>query len=118
MFSVSPSRKAGLTQLRITQYGTRAISEPKSAGRNAWRGGRRPSRSSYPSFDEWKDAAAHCDETAHLLPEVRKARTSAKLVAPDRLAEAVSRWIDWEAFAYWARPALELNSEASYRSSA
>jgi len=61
----------------------------------------------YPSFDEWKDAAAHCDDTAHLLPDVRKARTSAKMVAPDRLAEAVSRWIDWEAFAYWARAALE-----------
>ena len=26
----------------------------------------------YPSFDEWKDAAAHCDDTAHLLPEVRR----------------------------------------------
>lgn len=62
----------------------------------------------YPSFDEWKDAAARCDDTAHLLPEVRKARTSGKLVAPDRLADAVSQWIDWEAFAYWARPALEL----------
>ena len=64
----------------------------------------------YQSFDDWKDAAAHCDETAHLLPEVRKARTSAKLVTPDRLAEAVSHWIDWEAFAYWARRALELKS--------
>jgi hypothetical protein len=64
----------------------------------------------YPSFEEWKDEAAHCDETAHLLPELRKARASAKLVAPDRLAEAVSRWIDWEAVAYWARPALERES--------
>ncbi len=64
----------------------------------------------FPSFDEWRDAAAHCDDTAHLLPEVRKARTSAKLAAPDRLAEAVSQWIDWEALAYWARPALELKS--------
>ena len=26
---------------------------------------------------------------------------------PERLAEAVSRYIDWEAFAYWARPGLE-----------
>ena len=64
----------------------------------------------FPSFDEWKDTAAHCDDTAHLLPEARKARTSAKLVAPDRLAEAVSQWIDWEAFAYWARAALESRS--------
>src|SRR5271157_5978207 len=65
----------------------------------------------YPSFDEWKDAAAHCDDTAHLVPDVRKASTSAKLVAPDRLAEAVALYIDWEAFAYWARPALESGSE-------
>jgi hypothetical protein len=64
----------------------------------------------YPSFNEWKDAAAHCDDTAHLLPDERKARTSAKLVTPDRLTQAVSRWIDWEAFAYWARPALEFRS--------
>ena len=64
----------------------------------------------YSSFDEWKDAAAHCDDTARLLPVVKKPRASAKLVAPDRLAEAVSRWIDWEALAYWARPAFELRS--------
>jgi hypothetical protein len=65
----------------------------------------------FPSFEEWKDAAAQCDDTAHVLPAVRRARASFKLVAPDRLAEAVSRYIDWEAFAYWVRPALELGSE-------
>jgi len=65
----------------------------------------------YPSFNEWKAMAAYCDETAHLLPDVRRARASAKVVAPDRLVGAVSRWIDWEAFAYWARPALEAGSE-------
>jgi hypothetical protein len=64
----------------------------------------------YPSFDAWKDSAAHCDDTVRLLPVVKKARASTNLVAPDRLAGAVSRWIDWEAFAYWARPALELRS--------
>ena len=32
----------------------------------------------YPSFDEWKAAAAHCDDTARLLPDLRKARASAK----------------------------------------
>ena len=37
----------------------------------------------------------------------RKARSSSKLVQPDRLAEAAARYIDWEALAYWARPALE-----------
>lgn len=44
--------------------------------------------------------AAPCDETAHLLPEVQKAAASAKLVAPERLADAVSRYIDREAFAH------------------
>ena len=65
----------------------------------------KPSR--YPSFEEWKRMAAECDDTAHLVPAERKAQACTKLVAPDRLAEAVSRYIDWEAFAYWVRPALE-----------
>lgn len=62
----------------------------------------------YPSFDEWKCAASKCDDTAHLLPSVRRARACSKLVAADRLGEAVLRYMDWEAFAYWSRSALEL----------
>jgi hypothetical protein len=61
----------------------------------------------YPSFEEWLRGAQQCDETAHLLPEVRKQRECFKLVRPERLREAVARYIDWEALAYWARPALE-----------
>ena len=61
----------------------------------------------YPSLDEWRLNAATCDESAHLLPEIRKQRECFKLVDPARLKDAVSRYIDWEAFAYWARPALE-----------
>ncbi len=61
----------------------------------------------YPSFEEWKCMAAECDETARLVASERKARSSSKLVDPDRLSEAVSRYIDWEALAYWAQPALE-----------
>jgi hypothetical protein len=61
----------------------------------------------YPTFEQWRSEAAGCDETAKLLPEVRKERKCFKLVDPERLAQAVSRFIDWEAFAYWARPALE-----------
>jgi hypothetical protein len=60
----------------------------------------------YPSFEQWLSAAARCDESAHLLPEIRKQQECFKLVDPERLAEAVSQYIDWEAFAYWARPAL------------
>ena len=61
----------------------------------------------YPSFEDWKRMAAECDETARLVANEREARSSSKLVDPDRLSEAVSRYIDWEALAYWAQPALE-----------
>ena len=55
--------------------------------------------------------AAQCDETAHLTDEERKARESAKLVDPDRLTAAATRYMDCEALAYWARHALERGSE-------
>ena len=65
----------------------------------------------YPSFDEWKAMAAQCDETARLTAEERKVRASARLVNPDRLSEAVTRYMDCEALACWARHALERESE-------
>jgi hypothetical protein len=61
----------------------------------------------YPSLDEWRQDAAACDESAGLLPDIREQRECFKLVDSARLTDAVSRYIDWEAFAYWARPALE-----------
>ncbi len=61
----------------------------------------------YPSFEEWQRLAAACDETAHLVPRERKAQASAKLVEPSKSDEAIAHYIDWEAFAYWVRPALE-----------
>lgn len=64
----------------------------------------------YPSFEEWKDMAGRCEDTAHLLPELQKASASVKLATPKRLAEAVPHYVDWEAFAYWVRPGLELGS--------
>lgn len=64
----------------------------------------------YPSFEQWKAMASQCDDTARLVPRERRARAISKLVNPTRLAEAVSQYIDWEAFAYWARPALECQS--------
>ena len=65
----------------------------------------------YPSFEEWKALASHCDETAHLTTHERKARASVKLVHPDRLADAVARYMDCEALAYWAQHALERGSD-------
>jgi len=61
----------------------------------------------YPSFDEWRSIAAKCDGTVHLSAGARKSRASSPRVDHDRLADAVSRFIDWEAFAYWARAAME-----------
>jgi hypothetical protein len=65
----------------------------------------------YPSFEEWRATAAQCDETAHLTAGERKARSSAKLIHSDRLAVAVARYMDYDALAYWARPALEYGPE-------
>ena len=64
----------------------------------------------YPSLDEWRLSAATCDESAHLLPDIRTQLECFSLVDSARLTDAVSRYIDWEAFAYWARPALERDS--------
>lgn len=71
---------------------------------NKWRA-TKPDR--YPSLDGWRLNAATCDESTHLLPEIRKQRECFKLVDPARLKDAASSHIDWEAFAYWSRPALE-----------
>jgi len=72
---------------------------------------RRAKPSLYPSFEEWKGMASQCDGTAHLVHNERRARATFKLVAPDRLAVAASQYMDWEAFAYWARPALECSAQ-------
>ncbi|PYJ75719.1 MAG: hypothetical protein DME69_14455, partial [Verrucomicrobia bacterium] len=50
----------------------------------------------YPSFDEWKRIAAQYDGTAHLSAGARKSRASSPRVDHGRLADAVSRYIDWE----------------------
>ena len=55
--------------------------------------------------------AAQCDETARLTARERKVRASARLVDPERLCEAVTRCMDCEALAYWARHVLESGSE-------
>src|SRR5262249_51340054 len=65
----------------------------------------------YPSFEEWKLMAERCDPTAHLVPELRTRMAGIRRVDPGRFAEAISRYIDWEALAYWARPALERGFE-------
>jgi hypothetical protein len=51
--------------------------------------------------------ARQCDPTARLVAHERRAQASLNLVHPDGLSEALSRYIDWEALAHWAHPALE-----------
>lgn len=65
----------------------------------------------YPTLEEWKGMASRCDDTARLVARERRARATSKLVSPARLAETTCQYIDWEAFAYWARPALECSSQ-------
>ena len=54
--------------------------------------------------------AAECDDTANLLAEIREQRQCFKLVSAERLGADVARYVDWDAFAYWCRPALERGS--------
>ena len=108
--SASPSRKAGSAQYLLRDTGT-AVSASRSllvGMRPKWK---KAKPIQYPSFEEWKGMASQCDETAHLTAMERKARESRKLVAPDRLTEAATRYMDCEALAYWARQALERGSE-------
>jgi len=65
----------------------------------------------YPSFEEWSVMASKCDETAHLLPRERKARSSLKHAHPERLSQAVSRYLDLEALSHWAQLASDHCSE-------
>jgi len=64
----------------------------------------------YPTSEEWKAMAEECDPTAHLVPELRKL-AGMRRADPVRFAEAVSRYIDWVALGYWARPGLEEGCE-------
>jgi hypothetical protein len=95
--------------LAITFYGVRESRYQKASvcwleSVKKWRKAR-PIQ--YPSFEQWLREAVQCDETAHVLPRVRKERACFKLVDPERLAQAVSQFIEWEAFAYWVRLPLE-----------
>ena len=62
---------------------------------------------SYPSFDQWRRAAEQWDAKPPAGASIRKGYEAYKRVNPQRLSEAVERYIDWETFAYWTRSALE-----------
>jgi len=70
---------------------------------------RRPS--TYPRLEEWRLAAGQCDDTPLLCHEIRTIMESLKGISAERLAAALDRYIDWEAFAYWSRSAIDAAGE-------
>lgn len=61
----------------------------------------------YPSFEEWRHLAAACEPEDVPSPEAQRAWTAFKRVSSERLNNAVSAYLDWQAFAYWVRSALD-----------
>ena len=65
----------------------------------------------YPSFEEWRRAAESWDAEPPRSASSQKAYEAYMRVSPEQLAEAVTSFINWEAFAYWTRSALEDREE-------
>ena len=72
---------------------------------------KRRSPGSYPSFKEWRLAAESWDAKPPRAASGRKAYEACQRVSAERLAEAVTSFMNWEAFAYWTRSALEEDEE-------
>src|SRR5438876_3579297 len=72
---------------------------------------KRSKSAAYPSFHEWLKASEHCPDGAldacEMGEEKRRLIKLSRLVRPRTLREAVDRYLEWEAFGYWARTALE-----------
>jgi hypothetical protein len=73
----------------------------------------RPSR--YPSFEEWRKASEQCDDEVLDLFEMREDKRqiikAARAIGPERFAQAVAQYIEWEAFTYWLRSLLEADTK-------
>jgi hypothetical protein len=72
---------------------------------------KRSKPAAYPSFRDWLRASEHCcdqilDE-CQMREEKRHLIKLSRRVSPRTQRKAVDRYIEWEAFAYWARTALE-----------
>jgi len=65
----------------------------------------RPKR--YPSFEEWARAAEDCEDRSRAGQEMRHATEAARLAGAYVVAEAVSRFMDWEALVHWIRTPIE-----------
>jgi hypothetical protein len=69
----------------------------------------------YPSFEEWRKASEHCDDEVLDAFEMREGRRqiikAIRAIGPERLAEAVTQYVEWEAFTYWLRSLLEADTK-------
>lgn len=67
--------------------------------------------SSYPSFEEWRRASEQCSDEVldafGMREEKRQIIKASRAVGPERLAETLARYMDWEAFTYRPRSLLE-----------
>jgi hypothetical protein len=67
--------------------------------------------STYPSFREWLKASEQCDDQVlddyGIREEKRRLIELSRRVGSRALHHAVTRYLDWEVFAYWARTAIE-----------
>jgi hypothetical protein len=92
----------------ITFYAARDLRSQRAMAywrecRALWR---RKRPHSYPPFEEWRHAAGDCDCASILRPEISTIVQSSKRASTERFAAEVERYIDWEAFAHWARSPL------------
>jgi len=68
---------------------------------------KRKSPPSYPTFKAWTRAAEKCSYASLLHPEVRLILKPSMVVPPQRFSTELERYVDWHAFVYWCRSALE-----------
>lgn len=92
----------------ITFYAARDLRSQRAMAywrecRTLWR---RKRPHSYPFFEEWRHAAGDRDCASILRPEISTIVQSSKRASTERFAAEVERYIDWEAFAHWARSPL------------
>jgi hypothetical protein len=68
----------------------------------------------YPSFHKWLRASEHCGDQVlddcEMAEEKRRLIKIMRRVGIRTLRQAVERYLEWEAFAYWTRIALEAGS--------
>jgi len=69
----------------------------------------------YPSFEEWRSASEQCaDEVLDAFKmdeDKRQIIKVSRAIGPGRLTAAVAQYMEWEAFTYWLRSLLEVDTQ-------